>query len=243
MYLDLAACGIGNIVLCASGYKYVCDAMGYPPLVYTPTPEDLSGLRDDVFVVVTERPEGLVEFDKSLVCAMLTACNPQVLNIMRHIVKPMDPSAVCATLGLPPGTLDRVSAGMSIRFGDRRHDKDELFMTATAVDALYAEMSRHGAVLVCTNDPEMLPALPPNAILAERTDSARRNAASHWAQWHALASCPVVYHGIAGSDGSLTTTFAPTAAFYGGREVVGVRNDGDILHWGAGYAWAPPGGQ
>ncbi len=239
-YLDLSGCGIGNIVLCAAGWKARCDATGHPPLVYTDQPADLAGLADGAFVVLPSRPVNLSPVDKS------DFCNVQSLRVlgpvMRMIVKPMDPGAAWDALGLPPEWLsarDTVGiAGMSIRFGDPVHDGEVTHGNDTSMAVMYEHMAVYPRVVVCTNDAGRLAPLPPNAVLAERTDPTVRNAATHWAQWHALSMCNVVYHNT-GGDGAKASTFGPTAAVRGCAVIVGVDNDGCVRPFipGRMYQW------
>ena len=97
-------------------------------------------------------------------------------------------------------------------------------------------MGKYKKVFVCSNDARHLQNLPSNAVAAAQGADTERNAASHLVQWHCLARCPVVYHGVSGADGSITSTFGPTAAVYGGAAIVGVDNAGAVLS-GAAYRW------
>jgi len=100
-----------------------------------------------------------------------------------------------------------------------------------------AEMTTFEKVFVCSNDAKHLRDLPPNATVLELTDPTQRNAPGHWVQHFGLSRCPVIFHGVGGADGSITSTFAPIAALYGGKShLVGVDNAGNF-HAFSGYRW------
>lgn len=223
MYVDVCGRGIGNIVLMLAGFMVMSPPGSKPPVVYCDRPEDLSGIRTELFEVVTSRPEGPAA-EPWWFCNLRTLLDPEVVRVMRAIVRPQVP------------LLEEPDAGFCIRTSDPEHDGDVAFMNATAVEAMTREMVRYRRPVVCSNDARNLERLPPCARPLEQTDPALRNVASHWAQWHALARCPVVYHGVSGPDGSATSTFAATAAAYGGGALVGVDNQGRV-HAGAAYHW------
>ena len=229
-FLDLTGAGIGNVALGLAAYLKWCAEHHARPVVHSPGP--LTGVRV-TFDLASSNPGGPA-FDFQSVCNLRTVMDPGVREWMLRVVK------------VPPD-IERtwrhfrdVAAGVCIRVSDARHDGDARFMNEAAVTALKREVAAFGArgqrVLVCSNDAACLGDLPDNAVTYEATDPAERNAAGHWMQWHLLSRCPVVYHGVSGPDGSITSTFAPTAAVYGKAKLVGVNNHGgfvagDRYHW------------
>lgn len=233
-YLDITGCGIGNIVLCISGFVCECRKRHVRPVVYCPNPDDLSRLRKDAFDLVGERPVDREEFDKSLVCNLQTTFDLEVVRVMQELVIPVKIKG-----------MEAYAAGFSIRTTDPSKDTHEgdivTFMNDVAIDAMKKEMARYEdkKVLVFSNTKDNLINLPANAVVYEYTNPDERNVSSHWTQWYLLSQCPVVYHGISCcDDDSVTSTFAPTAAVYGGiaKELVGVDNRG-TLHRGQSYRW------
>lgn len=227
-FLDLSGCGIGNLVLMLGAYLEMCRMEAWQPVVCTAA--DLSGvIRTDLFNVVSQRPsleEGWQEINPSVLCNRLVLAHKLVRAALQEIVLPRS---------LPEG-VGEFQAGFCIRTADATHDDQSTFMNAVAIEAMKAEMLRYDRVFVCSNDAAHLTDLPPNAVVLEPTDPRERNVAGHWDQWHALASCPVIYHGIGGTDGSITSTFGPVAAAFGGGDVVGVNNAGEVLR-GVSYTW------
>lgn len=222
-YVDLSGRGIGNIVLILSALL-ARGVPGLPVVVYCDRPTDLAGLHTEgLFEVVTERPAG-PSMDVSQLCNLATLRHPRVVHMMRAIVIPDTRTDLDA------------DAGFSIRTSDPTHDGGALFMNEVAAEAMKHAMTRYRRPIVCSNDKHTLTGLPPHARVVEDTDPTVRNASSHWAQWHALAKCPVVYHGVSSDDGSISSTFAPTAAVYGGKQLVGVDNKGHFFA-GATYHW------
>jgi hypothetical protein len=232
MYLDLHGAGIGNIVLMLSGYIKWCSEVGVFPAVL-PQGDSIGGVHE-FFLNLSKFPAGSLSKDARFhangVCNLHTLMDPGVLTWMRRLV-------------IPPPNIDEVwrrfqgvEAGMCIRASDARHDGDSSYMNARAIQAIKTQMLKYSKVFVCSNDASLLQDLPPNAMILEETDASKRNEPSHWLQWHELSRCPVVYHGISGVDGSITSTFAPTAGAYGGATMVGIDNQGNVKE-GMDYHW------
>lgn len=224
MYLDINGIGIGNIVLLVSAYVAECAKTHETPLVYCTNDSSVWGLNTEFFEVCTEKPLDTDAVDHSRFCNLGTLARPDVQATMRLVVK---------RIPVDHGGYD---AGFSIRTADPVHDGRASFMSDVAKDKARELMRWHSKVLVCSNDAANLVDLPPNAEACELTDPGVRNAPSHWAQWHKLAACPVVYHSTGEGDGSITSTFAPTAAVYGGAAIVGIGNSGRA-YFGPGYRW------
>lgn len=229
-YLDITGCGIGNVVLVLAMYRHRLRGH-HPeerPVVYHPEPESFESFIDTThFEFVRDRPCDRTEFDKAAICNLKTLCEAHAA-IRSIVLKQPIPSVVLQN--------PDIGAGFSIRVGDPRHDAGHTFMTQQAIEAMLREMHKYPKVLVCTNDSTALNAyaLSSHVVFVEHTDGTCRNTESHWEQWHALAVCPVVYHGIAmKGDGSRTSTFAPTAAVYGGRcrNLIGVDNAGRLYSY------------
>ncbi len=235
-HLDLPVpSGIGNIVLLLAGFRAWCIRRGVqrPVVRCQCPPSDLAGIRPEAFRFVRECPPGSVSVPASMFCnlAMLEAVGGSI----RDIVVPMD-----------VGGID-CPAAFCIRTGDAKHDGGARFMNRAAIDAMKVLMAKHvaadGGAMVFSNDPANLRDLPPGVSVYQVPDAGQRNTPAHWLQWHALSRFSVVYHGVAGAaDGSLTSTFAPTAVAYGGHgQPVGIDNNGRVL-MGRGYYWPDPKG-
>jgi hypothetical protein len=225
-YLDLSGCGIGNIVLFTAAFSELCIQEDTCPVIYHPEPETLGVIIDtSLFDVVSERPDGATPFDPSRVCNVVWLFRS--VGTMRALV--MVPES------LPD--LGAVKAGFCIRVSDPRHDGDVRFMNDVAIATMKEEMKKYTRVLVCSNDRAFLEDLPSNAVVVDYTDPTVRNTTSHMVQWHCLARCPIIYHGVAtASDTSVTSTFGATAGVYGGSTLVGVDNTGAIVT-GHSYHW------
>lgn len=179
--------------------------------------------------------------DLSKYCNLSALARPETIQAMRRIVIVPD-----GLEEIMRKTFRGVQAGFCIRTSDEAYDGACRFMNDRARATMIALMSRYERVFVCSNDVRNLENLPSNALVFEKTGdddddddrSSKRNALSHWMQWHVLARCPVVFHGVSGRDGSITSTFGSTAAFYGGGIPVGVDNDGNVFATTTtGYRW------
>ena len=235
VYIDLSGCGIGNVVSGLAGFLVFCRGKGLVPHVFTDAPEnDLECVRPDMFRLLSALPapdSGWINISLAHFISILTLFDPAVRAAMREII--VEPADLQDMLSPIAGA----QAGFCIRTSDERHDDSFKFMNDTAVQAMKNEMASFDKVSVCSNDARHLRDLPPNAVVLELTDPEQRNASGHWIQWKALARCPIVFHGVGGADGSITSTFAPIAALLGGKShLVGVDNSGDF-HSFSGYRW------
>jgi hypothetical protein len=227
MSLDLTTCGIGNIILMAAAHKVACDALGVP-----------AGLRHDVpdmlRVIDTTAFEMHDVVDPDLppkYCNLATLRNAEVVECMRKIVK------------RPPLTLPdlRTDAGFCFRISVPALDYGCLHMTEGAIRVMIKLAKTYARPFVCSNDKDVFERVlreVPAAVGLGCTSYGVQNHDEHVMQWLALSSCPVIYHGVGMTiDGSITTTFAPTAAAYGGaREIIGINNFGRSCV-GTKYAW------
>lgn len=215
VFVDVSSCGIGNIVLMIAGFLYSCRRLGVQPVVVSTTPQGVeAGIKTGSFQLRTTRPTYMLEAHPSKYCNLATLQNPDVIKVMREIVRV--PEGLDAALA----PLEGVVAGFCIRTEDEAHDGASRFLAPEAVAALKASMSQYSKVFACSNDAANLEDLPEQAVVLERTDRAARNIPSHWLQWHALSRCPIVFHGVSSEDGRVTSTFAPTAAVYGSTKVL-----------------------
>lgn len=232
MALDLSTCGIGNIVLMAAAHKVACDANGVLPVLFHDAPEKLGILDESLFDIRRTPDDAIVDPDlPGTYCNLKILRNPAVVECMRKIVK------------RPPLALPdmRADAGFCFRVSIPELDYGCLHMTEKAIDFMIKLAKTYARPYVCSNDKRVFERVlreVPNAVGLECTSYGTQNHAEHIMQWLALSACPVVYHGIGTArDGSITTTFAPTAAAYGGtRQIAGITNFG-VAYVGKGYAW------
>ena len=140
---------------------------------------------------------------------------------------------------------DGIKAGFCFRFGDPKFDEQVVFMNEKCVETMCNIINTFDKVFICSNKKEFIQTLKlrfgKNKIFTvdDLKNENSRNDISHLEQWHTLSKCPLVFHHvktIGSSDNEITTTFAPTAAVYGGCEVIGIDNNGDIFqnqnyHW------------
>lgn len=233
MALDLRRCGIGNIVLEASLLKHE------RPLDATIVHDDLHELDviDTSAFLVTDDATLVDPHLNSQLCTLRALSVAHTTGAFRRVVKPIDESL------LP--TLDGVNAGFCFRVKIRDMDGDcDDFMNELAISTMISESMKYDKVLVVGNDQGVMnrvERLHPNAIVIPATNVNVRNHRDHVVQWHALSRCPIVYHGIKGASGGLTSTFAATAAVYGNIHpasgmLLGVDNDGCIKS-GLQYSW------
>lgn len=217
----LSGRGIGNIVLMLAFALRVAREVGTAkPVVVAAPPGVRDRVAQNLFEFVDSPPDDYdcVMIDPVSACSLSFLRSPQTRAAMREVV-------------LPDDSVDGadVDAGFSIRTANPTFDGDARFMNDVAIAAMKREMSKYRKVMVFTNDAANLVDLPANATVADCTRGDARNVDSHWAQWHALAKCPVVYHAISGDDGSMASTFAAVAAAYGDGVPMGVTNHG-VVH-------------
>jgi hypothetical protein len=227
--LDLRDCGIGNVVLMAAGYLDACEAWGVAPRIYHDAPHELDVI-DLTGIEIVDTDADVDPAIKPGTCNL--PCLYASATRMRRLVRPVD----------VPLDMTGVDAGFCFRVSAPALDGHVQFMNDAAVQRMMLEMGAYRRPFVCANDAEVLRrvlAAHPHAVSLGAEDTATRNAAHHVVQFHALARCPVVYHGIGSDDpaaGGVTSTFAPVAAAYGGAKIVGVDNTGGLFS-GATYRW------
>ena len=233
MALDLRKCGIGNIVLEAAAHAHDCAVRGVPPAIVHDDPSELGILDLDYFVVTSDASRA----DPSLnprYCCLGALVAREVRESMRSVVRPRD----------VPIDMTGVEAGFCFRISIPDLDGDVEFMNDAAIDRMIAEMKKYSRVFACSNSEELLRrvvASHPDVATLGSDDFSARNADDHALQWHALAACPLVYHGVrGGGDGGnvRTSTFAPVAAAYGRQPLpVGIDNSGERRDSSTGYGW------
>ena len=245
--MDVRGCGIGNLVLLVAGY--IRHARTVPPYLVHDTPEELAILNLKTVKDPVECAESGLSYMSttdacSAFCNLRELFHPELPAIMHSIVQP--------PLPLPRHGAD---AGFCFRVTKPHLDRGYTFMSDKAIAAMMDAMHAFEKPFVCCNDAALLKKLlasHPGAIaMPSRGTEDVRNAPDHIHQWFALAECPIVFHGIGGGGGSggggehggsgehgaIASTFAPTAAVYGGcRAIVGVDNDG-VMYGGSTYRW------
>jgi hypothetical protein len=221
--------GIGNIFIYFSQYYRWCKLNNKNPIVYTHRPEKIVGLKDGLFEFTSIKPENLITPE----CSMRSLFHISMPGYMNRIID-------VPNIDFP----DDIVAGFCFRFGDPKFDEGIQFMNDKCVNTMMNEMKKYNRVFVCSNKNSFIKDLKKQfgeekiySLNDEQEDS--RFNPKHIEQWFALSRCPIVYHFIKtyNSDSNeITSTFAPTAAVYGGGEVIGVDNNGDMFH-GQTYHW------
>ncbi len=229
--LDLRRCGIGNIVLQAALLKLERPR---DAVIVHDAPHELGILDTDAFEITDDVSRADPKLNSAL-CTLGALKAAYKTGAFRRVVKPIE--------GVPE--LPGVQAGFCFRvkIDDLDGDSDE-FMNDLAVSTMITESMKYDKVLVVGNDESLLERmemLHPDAVVMPATNADVRNHPDHVKQWHALSRCPVVYHGVKGANSGLTSTFAPTAAVYGGinpvsGDLIGIDNDG-IVRRGIFYSW------
>lgn len=239
MALDLRGCGIGNIVFEAAAHAHNCAVRGIPAAIVHDDPTEL-GILDLTRFDVTSDASRADPTLNPMYCCLRAFFSPEVRESMRSVVRPRD----------VPIDMTGVEAGFCFRISNPALDGDAEFMSDAAIDRMIAEMKKYSRVFACSNSEELLRrvvASHPNVATLGSDDFSARNADDHALQWHALAACPLVYHGIRGRAGGTTSTFAPAAAAYGQRRrflgpiiPVGIDNAGELYAGPVGsnrYGW------
>lgn len=221
--------GFGNVVIYFSQYYRWCKLNNKKPIVYTTKPEKIVGLKNGIFEFTSIKPEHVI----SPSCCLSALFNINIPGYMHRIVDVPD-------IDFP----DDIVAGFCFRFGDPLFDKDFIFMNDKCVETMINEMKKYNKVFVCSNKNSFVKDLRDQfgeeKIYSLNVDCEdNRFVTSHMKQWTALSKCAIVYHSIKtmnSGEKEITSTFAPTAAIYGGSEVVGIDNNGNIFH-GSNYHW------
>lgn len=229
MALDLRKCGIGNIVLNAASHLERCSRRGVPAVIVHDDPSEL-GILDLTRFVVTPDASRADPSLNSQYCTLRSLWLGDRKSL-RAVVRPRD----------VPIDMTGVEAGFCFRISILDLDGDVEFMNDAAIDRMIAEMKKYSRVFVCGNSEELLRrvvASHPNVATLGSADFSARNADDHALQWHALARCPLVYHGIRDGGNARTSTFAPVAAAYGRQPLpVGIDNSGERREGFAEYRW------
>ena len=237
--MDLRKCGIGNIVLQAACHVHDCAVRGVPPVIVHDDPSELGVLDLEYFVVTPDASRADPSLNPAYCCLGAWATR-EVRRSMQNIVRPRD----------LPVDMTGVQAGFCFRISTPALDGSCEFMNDLAVERMILETKKYSKVFACSNCERLLRRVVeshPNVVTIGSDDFEARNADDHVLQWHALAACPVVYHGVRGRVGGnvRTSTFAPVAAAYGqqcrgnsGMVIpVGIDNAGDMYAGLERYRW------
>jgi len=221
--------GFGNQVIFISQYYRWCKLNAQKPIIYTKTPEKVYGIKKDLFEFVTEKPNELIDPP----CTLPSLFNIKTLGYMNKVIDIPD-------IKIP----DNIEAGFCFRIGDSEFDNELVFMNETCIEKMCDIMKQFKKVFVCSNKNSFVETLIEKFgndkifTLNKLGDNLRFNN-SGLCQWSALSKCPLIFHHvktIGGPSNEITTTFAPTAGVYGGCEIIGVDNNGNIFqtdryHW------------
>lgn len=225
MTLDLRNCGFGNVLLMAAGHLRNGGVA-----VYHDAPDAELGILDLSHFVMDPDASCVDPKLNARYCNLSTLRDPAVARVMRRIVN---------TPPLETSTIDDADAGFCFRVRNPALDGDVEFMNEAAIEAMIRLMTRYKKPFACSNDRAVLARVTervPWAITVDCASWGARNAPDHVAQWLALSKCPIVFHGV-GGNGSVTSTFAPTAAIFGGCEaLVGIDPFGNACY-GDSYHW------
>jgi len=226
MTLDLRNCGFGNVLLMAAGHL-----RNGGTALFHDAPEAELGILDLSHFVVDPDASRVDPKLNARYCNLATLLDPEVARVMRRITNGSSPE----------DDVQAVDAGFCFRVRNPALDGDVEFMNDAAIEAMIRIMTRYKKPFACSNDRAVLARVTervPWALTVDcKTSWGARNAPDHVAQWLALSKCPIVFHGV-GGNGSVTSTFAPTAAIFGGVATALVGIDpfgnacyGDSYHW------------
>ena len=245
MTLDLRNCGFGNVLLMAAGHLRNGGVA-----VYHDAPEAELGILDLSHFVLDPDASRVDPKLNARYCNLSTLLDPAVARVMRRSANGSF-GVANGSFGVANGSFgvangseespkkNAADAGFCFRVRNPALDGDVEFMNEAAIEAMLRLMTRYTNPFACSNDRAVLARVTervPWAITVDCASWGARNAADHVAQWLALSKCPIVFHGV-GGNGSVTSTFAPTAAIFGGCEaLVGVDPFGNACY-GDSYHW------
>jgi len=222
--------GFGNILMIFSEYYMICRMNNIKPIVYTNTPEKIVGIKKNLFTFVDVKPEG-IEYKYHVSLSVLTF--HRIIANMRIILDVPE-------VELPDGVI----AGYSFRFSDKKYDEDFTFMNEKCIDSMKQTFNKFGRVFVCSNNNEFIKKLKEEFgddkifSVNDLTENKRFDN-NQLIQWSLLSKCNFVFHfvkTVGSHEKEITSTFAPTAGFYGGSNIYGIDNNGDIFYE-KGYYW------
>lgn len=221
--------GIGNVLMMCSIYYKWCQLNSANPIIYSNNSDKIVGIKKDLFEFTDEVPETFID----------TPCT------LHNLIRTTTCGYMHKVADLPDVELPSdIQAGFSFRFGDAKFDDGFTFMNEEGSRAMLELVKKYKRVFVCSNKNEFIKSLKDtfgHEKIFEVNDSGddERFKSSHLKQWVLLSKCPVVYHSVRTKDGGakeLTSTFAPTAAVYGGCELIGLDNKGGVFY-GNTYYW------
>lgn len=236
LYLDINDDGTfpgwGNQVIVASQYYKLCKDNGWKPVIYTKHPEYIVNFKPDVFEF-TEDSSNVLKVPINL----RGVFNREHVDLYKDIIADVD------IIDIPD-----VDAGFSFRFENPEVDGIYRFGNQKSIDTMKQLIRNMKRVYVTSNKDsfidELICEFGSDKIVchrANRLEDTRydRNSKDHLMKWIALSKCPHVIHFVRSHDDPpevITTTFAPTAALFGNRNLIGVDSHGQILT-GRKYHW------
>lgn len=224
--------GWGNQLIVASQYYKLCKDNGYKPVIYTKHPEYVVNFKPGVFEF-SEVSTNVVKIPINL----RSVFNKEYVDCYKHIIQEID-------VELP----NDIDAGFSFRFETPEVDGIYRFGNKTSIDTMKQLIRNMKRVYVTSNKDEFIDQLITefgSKIVCHRANKndkdtrENRNSTEHLKKWVALSKCPRVVHFVRALDDPpevITTTYAPTAALYGNKQLIGVDSYGKILH-GHNYHW------
>lgn len=224
--------GWGNQIIVASHYYKLCKDNGWKPVIYTKHPEYIVNFKPGVFAFSNVSTDVI-----KIPINLRGVFNKEHVNYYKHIIQEIN-------VDLPKD----VDAGFSFRFENPVVDGHYKFGNQTSIDTMKQLIRNMKRVYVTSNKDEFLDQLITefgSKIVCHRANQSdidtreNRNSTEHLKKWVALSKCPRVVHFVRALDDPpevITTTYAPTAALYGNKQLIGVDSHGQILH-GRNYHW------
>lgn len=223
--------GWGNQLIVASQYMKLCVENDWKPVIYTKHPDYIVNFKPGMFEF-SEDSTDVVRIPINL----RSVFDTEHVRYYKHIVQEVD-------VNLPD-----VDAGFSFRFENPEIDGDYKFGNQKSIDTMKQLIRNMKRVYVTSNQDEFIDQLITefgSKIVCHRANEYEkdtrdnRNSNNHLKKWIALSKCPRVVHFVRALDDPpnvITTTYAPTAALYGNKQLIGVDSHGKILY-GRSYHW------
>lgn len=220
--------GWGNQIIVASQYMKLCHENRWKPVIYTLHPDYIVNFKQGVFEF-SDVPTDVIKIPINLRATF----DPANVKYYKTIIKDIEVE------------LPEVDAGFSFRFENPEIDGVFRFGNQKSTDTMKQLIRNMKRVYVTSNSNAFIDELVEEfgeKIVHHRNHEdtrEKRNSEDHLKKWITLSKCPRVIHFVrAFSDPPevITTTYAPTAAIFGNKQLIGVDSNGTILY-GRNYHW------